>query len=189
MLQFLGIVGGLIALFSCIPYIKHIIDLKVKPHRVSFLIWSFLNVIALFSQLAKGASFSLWLPGLEAFGLFIIFLLSIKYGVGGFSKRDFIAICISIAGLIIWFFTKEAAFALYLVIIVDAVGLYLTLHKVYLHPKSETSSPWIIASFGSFITALSVGEINFILLSYPVYLMLANLSVPVIKEMRLKKII
>src|SRR5258706_1970833 len=187
MLQTLGLLGGLLALGSSIPYISDTLRLRVKPQRATFFIWSVPGAIAFFSQLAKGASNSLWLPGLETFGSLAIFVLSIKYGVGGFNKRDYIALLIALAGLIAWYFTKEAATALYLVILVDGVGLSLELHKAYLFPETETHLAWILAAIGGFLSLLSVGSFNIILLSYPFYLMLANASVVVAIQMGLQR--
>src|SRR5437879_6101556 len=113
MLQILGILGGLFALGSFIPYLRDILLSRVKPQRATFFIWSVLGAIAVFSQLAKGASYSLWLPGLETLGVLITFFLSVKYGIGGFNKKDSIALLIAALGLIAWYFTKEAAVALY----------------------------------------------------------------------------
>jgi hypothetical protein len=187
MLQILGLLGGLLALGSSIPYIKDILLLKVKPQRATFFIWLMLGAIAFFSQLAKGASNSLWLPGLETFGSLIIFILSIKHGVGGLNKRDYVAIIVAIIGLIIWYFTKEAAIALYIVILVDAVGLSLELHKSYTSPETETCLAWILAACGGFLSLLSVGHFNIILLSYPFYLTLANASVVIAIQMGQRK--
>ncbi|HUD09607.1 MAG TPA: hypothetical protein VMR77_02305 [Patescibacteria group bacterium] len=187
MLEVLGIIGGLFALGSFIPYIRDTLLLKVKPQRATFFIWSVLGAIAFFSQLAKGASNSLWLPGLETFGVLITFILSIKYGIGGFSRRDFIALLIAMIGLIIWYFTKEAAIALYLVIFVDALGLYLTIHKAYISPESETHLAWILSAIGGTLVVISVGSFNIILLSYPVYIVLANLAVIVAIQMGLRR--
>lgn len=187
MLQILGLLGGLFALGSVVTYIRDTLLLKVKPQRTTFFIWSVLGSIAFFSQLAKGASNSLWLPGLEAFGAIAIFLLSIKYGVGGFSKRDYIALLIAAFGIIAWYFTKEAAIALYLVILVDSAGLYLTLHKAYVTPDSETNFPWILSGFGGLLSLFSVGSINIILLSYPFYIMIANTAVVAAIQMGLRR--
>ena len=187
MLEILGIIGGLFGLVSCAPYIRDILLLKVKPQRATFLIWSVLGAIAFFSQLAKGASNSLWLPGIETFGAIAIFILSIKYGVGGFNKRDYIALFIAAIGLILWYFTKEAAVALYLVILVDGVGLYLTVHKAYVSPESETHFAWILSAFGGVFALVSVGSFNVILLSYPVYLVFGNLAVVTAIQMGLRK--
>ena len=177
MLQILGLFGGIIALLGYIPYTRDILQHKVKPHRSTFFIWLVLGLIAVFSQLAKGATNSLWLPSLETFGGLVIFILSLKYGIGGFGKRDFVALLIALLGLIAWYFTREAAIALYLVIFVDAVGGYLTLHKTYLHPETETSIAWILSAIGGVFTLLSVGSTNVILLSYPIFLIISNIAV------------
>jgi hypothetical protein len=187
MLEILGIIGGLFGLVSYAPYIKDILLLKVKPQRATFLIWSILGAIVFFSQLAKGASNSLWLPGLETFGAIAIFILSIKYGVGGFNKKDYMALFIALIGLIIWYFTKEAAVALYLVIFVDASGLYLTIHKAYVLPKSETHLAWILSAVGGVFSLISVGSFSIILLSYPIYLIFGNLAVVAAIQMGLRK--
>lgn len=187
MLQTLGLLGGLFALCSFIPYIRDILLLKVKPQRATFFIWTTLGAIAFFSQLAKGASNSLWLPGLETFGVLTTFILSIKYGVGGFNKKDYAALLIAAFGLIAWYFMKEAAVALYFVIFVDAIGLFLTIHKTYLAPESETHLAWILSAFGGFLSLISVGSFDIVLLSYPLYLMLANIAVVVAIQMGLRR--
>jgi hypothetical protein len=187
MLEVLGIIGGLFALGSFVIYARDILQSKVRPQRATFLIWSMLGAIAFFSQLTKGASNSLWLPGLETFGVIIIFILSIKYGVGGFGKRDCVAVLIAITGLIMWYFSKEAAIALYLVILVDAVGSYLTIHKTYISPESETHLAWILSAIGGVFSMISVGSFNIILLSYPLYIVLANIAVITAIQMGLRR--
>lgn len=183
MLQIFGIIGGILAFVGYIPYVIHIVHHKAKPQRAAFFIWLVLGLIAVFSQLAKGASNSLWLPSLETMGSLIIFLLSIRYGVGGFGKRDYIALLIATFGLIAWYFTKEASVALYLVILVDGAGVYLTLHKAYMHPETETNVVWLLASIGGVFTTLAVGNWNIILLSYPIFATLANAAVLVAIQM------
>ncbi len=122
MLQFFGLLSGILAILGYIPYIKDTLQLKTKPQRTTFLIWSILGAIAFFSQLAKGALYSLWLPGSETLLTVAVFLLSLKRGVGGFNKKDYIALVVTLIGLLVWYYTKEAAVALYSVIIVDAAG-------------------------------------------------------------------
>lgn len=183
MLQTLGIIGGVLAFVGYIPYVRDIFNHKVKPQRAAFFIWLMLGLIAVFSQFAKGATSSLWLPSLETVGSLVVFLLSIQYGIGGFSKKDYIALLIAAMGLIAWYFTKEAAVALYLVILVDAAGVYLQLHKAYLHPETETYTAWLLASLGGIFTLLAVGSWDIILLSYPIFIIIANGAVVVAIQM------
>lgn len=177
MLAILGLLSGLLSFLCYFPYIRDILLHKTKPERASWLIWSVLGGIAFFSQLAKGATNSLWLAGVQAFGVIIVFLLSLRFGTGGLVKKDYIALFFAGVGLMIWYFTKEAATALFIIIGVDGIGSVLTAHKAYLDPESETVSTWILAGLSGFFAILSVGSFNIVLLSYPIYIFLINLII------------
>ena len=177
MLLALGLLSGILGVVGIAPYIRDILLKKTKPERASWLIWMVLEGIAFFSQLAKGATNSLWLPGVETVAVAIVFILSIKYGEGGFTSRDIIALITAFCGLIVWFFTKEASFALFIVILIDAAGAYLTVIKAYKEPASETLITWVLSVISAILAAFAVGAFNFILLLYPIYLALGNFAV------------
>jgi hypothetical protein len=177
MTQILGFATGFISVISYIPYIRDMFAGTTKPERASWFIWLILGGIAFFSQLAKGATHSLWLPGIQSFFNLVIFLLAIKFGVGGFTRRDSIALAAAALGLLLWYFTKEAAVALFIVIAVDAVGMVLTVIKSYEDPGSETIASWYLFAASGLVAAFAVGEFNLILLAYPLYIVFANLAV------------
>lgn len=154
MLEFLGVLSGIFSASGYIPYIRDILARKTKPERASWLIWTVLTVIAFFTQFAKGASYSLWLPALETCGLTIVLFLSIQFGVGGLQKRDLAA--------------------LYITIGIDAIGTILTVQKAYEKPETETLSTWLLVASAGILGMLAVGQWNTILLSYPFYIFLAN---------------
>lgn len=174
MLEVLGILGGIFATIGIIPYVKDILFGKTRPERATWLIWTVLGGIAFFSQVAKGATSSLWMTGLETLGQLVVLLLSIKVGKGKFHKKDYIALIAASIGLILWYFTSEAAVALYIVIGIDFSGTILTIQKAYLDPDSETLSTWLLATIGGVLTILAVGKIDIILLSYPVFIFAMN---------------
>jgi len=176
-LQFFGYLSAIVNIVALIPYIRDILKGKTKPERASWFIWTILGIIAFLSQLAKGATNSLWLVGASVFGAFVIAVLSLRYGTGGFTKRDKISLSIAGLGILLWFFTKEASLALYITILVNSVGSYLTTIKAFTHPNSETLSTWILATFSGIFSALSVGKLSFILLIYPLYVVIANFLV------------
>lgn len=177
MVQFFGLGSGFLTGISYIPYIRDILLRKTKPERASWLIWSLLGGIAFFTQTAEGAGWSLWLTGIDTLGVFFIFLLSLKYGVGGWTRRDLFALFAAGAGLLLWFFTQQAFLALFIIIAVDAIGTSLTVIKTYKNPESETFSAWCIMAIAALLGVFSVGEFNPVLLSYPVYIVLANAAV------------
>jgi hypothetical protein len=160
-----------------IPYVRDIFRLKTKPERGSWLIWTVLGFIAFFSQLAKGATDSLWLTVGQTAAVFIIFVLSLKYGYGGLGKRDLRGLIGAGIGLVLWYLTREAAYALLFVILVDSIGTLLTILKAYKDPESETFSTWVMSGTAGIFGTLSVGSFNLVLLAYPIYIALANFAI------------
>jgi hypothetical protein len=179
MLELIGIAAGIISVSAYVPYIRDVLKKTTQPERASWLIWFVLTAIAFFSQLAKGASNSLWLPGIETCGLGIVLLLSLKYGTGGLTQKDILALLAAGIGLILWYFTKEPAIALYIIIGIDMIGTLLTFQKAYEDPESETFSTWVLVAIAGILSMIAVGSPNIILLSYPFYIFAANAAIAV----------
>ncbi len=139
MLQFFGYTSAVLSIVMVIPYIKDVLALTTKPERASWFIWTVLGIIAFASQLAKGATESLWLTGGQTVAVLIVFLLALKYGAGGLGGRDIKALMAVGIGLILWYFTKEAAYALFIVIAIDGIGTLLTVVKAYQDPAPRVS--------------------------------------------------
>lgn len=172
-----GYLAGIAILLSFLPYIRDIFKGKTRPERISWLIWAILGMIAFFSQLAKGASFSLIMTAAQALGDLFIFILAIKWGLGGFLKRDILALIGATLGLVLWYLTNDATVALIMVIFVDASGVVLTIIKSYKQPNTETISTWVLTFLAGLLAAVAVGSWNIILLSFPIYICLAGTSI------------
>ena len=179
MLKYFGLLAGAITFFCYFPYFKDIISRAAKPERASWFIWVILGSIAFFSQLAEGAGFSLWLVAMDTLGGIVAFILAVIYGTGGLKKRDYIGLVIAGLGLILWYFTRHASYALIITILVDFVGTVLNIIKSYEDPGSETLTVWLCVALAGLLTMISVGKFNPILLLYPFYIFLANISVPI----------
>lgn len=180
-LQAIGFAAGILAMIAYVPYIRDILKGDAKPERTSWFIWVVLAIIAFVSQLAEGARSSLWFTGLDSLGAAAIFVLAVKFGVGGFSRRDKIALLAAGAGLVLWFLTRHAAFALLMTIIIDASGTTLTVLKTYEQPETETYTMWVVVTIAAVLTMVSVGRISVVVMVYPLYIFLANFAVVVAK--------
>lgn len=177
MLQALGLISGFLSVVTYVPYLRDIFRLKTKPERATWLIWSVLTGIAFFTQLAEGATDSLWLTGVQAVGVVLIFLLSIKFGVGGLTRRDLLALGAAGVGLLLWYLTSNAAVALFISIAIDAIGASLTVLKAYADPGSETFSTWVLSGTAGVFAAFAVGSFDYVLLAFPVYVIAVNYAV------------
>jgi hypothetical protein len=155
---------------------------------MSWLIWGILGSILFLSQLAKGASFSLVMPAAQTIGDLFIFVLAIRWGFGGFLKRDILALIGAALGLLLWYLTKEATIALFIAIFIDAAGAVLTVIKTYERPATETGSSWVLTFIGGLLACLAVGAFNPVLLAFPVYICLASGAILVAMRMGARKI-
>jgi len=189
MLETLGYASGILMMLSVIPYARSILRGETKPQRMTWFIWTVLILIAFFSQLAKGATWSLLLTAGDAIAIIISFILSIKFGVGGLRKIDIISLCGAGVSLILWYLTKEPAVALFLIIIIDLIGANLTIIKTWKNPETENWVGWGICGVGGFLGVLAVGSFNFVLLSYPIYICLINTIMAVIILSRGKRVL
>ncbi len=180
MLKILGYSSGLLMALSVIPYARSIFKGETKPQRMTWLIWSILTFIAFFSQLAKGGTWSLLLTVGDTIAVLIVFILSFKFGVGGYRKIDILSLAGAGISLLFWYITKEPAVALFLIIITDLIGANLTIRKAWIDPLSENWVGWAMCGFGGLIGTLAVGEINIALLSFPVYVCIINSSIALI---------
>jgi hypothetical protein len=81
MKELLAIASLVASLAANIPYVKETLQGKVKPERISWLLWTMLGATYFFSAVfGKGA---VLFTVAELFGPALILILSIKYGVGG----------------------------------------------------------------------------------------------------------
>ena len=170
--------AGVIGVAGYAPYIRDILKRTTKPDRASWLIWTLEYGVLFFAQLAKGATGSLWLVGLQTLGIIVVFALSFRFGMGGVNKRNaglLVCICLALAA---WYFTNNASVALCIALIVESSGVLLTAKKVHRHPKSETLSFWVLIGVAGVvgIPAIEKGS-SVILFVYPISLIIMSICV------------
>lgn len=160
------------------PYVIDTLKGKTKPERATWFIWSVLGVIAFVAQFRLGATLSLLFTGLDAFGSISVFLLSLHYGVGGWTKLDKIALAVAGFGVFAALLGRKPLFAIIGVLLADASGSILTIRKAFFMPDTETTISWWLVSVGALCSVLLVRSWDISLLLYPTYLFVVNGSVP-----------
>lgn len=170
----LGVLAGLFSMIGGAKYIWATLRHKAKPERAAWWIWFMLNIITFSAQWAAGAS---WSQGLIV-GLVLVTgllaFLSLKFGYGTFSRRDYISISLALLGLVLWRFTKDPLAAIVLVVIVDMLGAWLIILKAWRAPDSEVALNWALSSSGALLAAFAVGEVDLVKLLFPLYVTVAD---------------
>jgi len=178
MYQLLAILSVVCFLLAAPPYIFDTVRSKTKPERATWFIFSVLGIIAFISQAKLGATWSLVFSGTDAFGSVIVFLLSIKFGVGGWAWHDKLALVVASIGTVISLVVQQPIIALLGVILADISGTVLTIRKTFYAPDTETTFSWLVVGCGALTGMFAVGSFDIALLLYPTYLLVANWAVP-----------
>jgi hypothetical protein len=164
----LGLLSAIIFVIADIPYLRDTIKGTTKPHRVTWGVVVFLNVVGFANQFASGADNSLWIFAAAVVMTASIFIASLKNGVGGQSKSDIFSLITCSLGVILWLVFKDPVFSIFANIFVGFVALLPTYKKTKKDPDSETKITWLLGTISTMLAAISVGELNVMLLLLPV---------------------
>lgn len=155
-----------------IPYVFETIQGKVKPERISWLLWTLLGGTYFLSAVfADGA---VWFTFGELVGPIAILLLSIKYGVGGKSRLDKYSLVVALIAFSLLFVLDGVLISLGLALLIDGIGAVLTIRKLLVDPASESRSFWTLAAVASVLAILSLHTYNLETLLFPVYVIILS---------------
>jgi len=175
-----GIAALVISVAANIPYAIDIIKGRADPHRISWFIWTVLGGVYFFSTIFESGA-TLFTVG-ELIGPVIIFLLSLKYGVGGQDRKNQLSLIVAMIALGLLFVTDGVVLSLLLALIVDAIAISITVRKVLLDRDSESKAFWALGGLAAFFAILSLEEFVVAGLLYPVYALSVSAYIFLISE-------
>ena len=172
--EVLGVTAGILTFFDFLLYSISIIKGKTTPNRATWFILTIVGTVIFSSYYALGARATIWVALGYAVGPFIIFLLSIKLGEGGWSYLDKICLTGALISLIIWWQSGSALIALIMNIIIDFFGVIPTIKKSYSNPSSEEGFPWLLTFVTCILNIFAIETWKFNIWIYPVYMFITN---------------
>ncbi|MFA5136422.1 MAG: hypothetical protein WC489_03430 [Patescibacteria group bacterium] len=168
------VISSTLALISPLIYSHAIIKGKAKPHRTTRLVLLIITSLTTASLFAQHNTVAIWLAGVSTIQSILIFILSIKHGMGGWSKSDLLCLMISLIGILLWRITLNPAIALYFAILADFSGMIPALIKTYHFPETEVWSFFFLDVCASAFSLCAIREWSVEEFSYPLYIMLIN---------------
>jgi hypothetical protein len=174
-LSLFGIVAGVLQGLFYVPYVRDVLRGSTRPHRGSWTIWCALSLIVLASQRADGGRWSLLVVVAQLVGGAVILALALERGVGGTTRLDIGLGAVAAAGLVGWYLADDPTIATVCVVIADGVAVLMMLPKTYAHPDSETLSAFVFSALSGVFALAAVGSLDFGLLLYPAYFVVADL--------------
>lgn len=123
-----------------------------------------------------------WFALGELIGPGMIFVLALKFGVGGKSILDRYSLTVAIIALSLVFVFNDVLIGLLLALTVDAIGAMLTLRKLLIDPTSESRSFWGLGVISAGLALLSLKTYNVQTMLFPCYVLLFSSLVLIISK-------
>ncbi len=172
-----SVLGVLCTTVQALPYVLAVWQGKAKPNIVSWSTWTLLTAIGAAAAFANGN----WRVGLviaaNCLATTSIVVVGLRRGYAKMGWLDGACQVLALAGLVSWPLLHSAAIAVVMTVIVDAIALIPTLHHAWRSPREEVWLSYAVAGLGSVFALLAVAEPNIEGLAYPIYLIIADVSV------------
>jgi hypothetical protein len=183
------IIGTLIGAAGSLAYLFDTIKGKVKPNRVSFLLWSIAPFIAFAAMIKQGAGIEALMTFSTGFLPLTVFIASFVNKKAEWKLTQFDLICgfLSIVGLILWLITKVGNVAIFFSIVADGLAAVPTIVKAYKYPETEIAWPWIATVFGVVLTLLTLNQLTFSNSAFIIYILIVNTLIFSLVQFKLGK--
>jgi hypothetical protein len=186
------ILSTIIGLLTPIIGIRSILKGEFKPQRITRFIFLILTSIFVASLFAQGNQTAIYLAVLQWTGSLAVFILSIKFGVGGTDKSDMAVLFLALTAIVIWKVTDNPALALYMSLFADFIGILPTLIKSFFQPQTEDPKFYFSDVLAGLFSLLAIRSLVFADIVFPAYIFLINFICVILifagRKFKIKKI-
>ena len=167
-------------LINPIFYARAMFKGNAIPHRTTLFVIALLATISAVALFAAHDKVAIYLAAASAIQSTFLFILSIKYGMGGWEKTDLLCLVIALIGIVLWRTTENPLVGLYFAILADFAGMVPTILKTIKWPQTEILSLFVIDIIAAVFSLLALNSFKLAELSYPLYILHMNLVMAII---------
>jgi len=171
-----AILGALLNGVGGTLYLIETIKGRVKPNRMSFLLWAIVPMIAFAAQRSQGVGIESIMTFSAGFIPFIIFLASFVNKKAEWQLTAFDLWCgfFSVVGITLWLTTKVGNMAIFFSIVADGLAALPTVVKAYQAPETENAWLWLTGVLGVIVTLLTLDRPTFANSAFIIYILVVN---------------
>ena len=176
-----------LTVISYFPYIRDIFKRQTRPHVYTWLIWLITQGTATAALLYGGGGWGSASLIIGTALVFLLFLLSLKFGTKNITKSDMIVLTLALLAIIVWWLLDKPLLAVLMASAIDGLGYIPTYRKSWHDPRSETVLFWVGMVAAGLLSIVSLSEYNLLTTTYLVTLVVANIILVVLLVLRRKK--
>ncbi len=188
--QLATVTAGLLYVIGVVPYLFALHQKKIKPHPISWLLWSIIGFVSFIFYPQTGATYTQLIAYTSFFLPLLIFIFSVREWEGSFSRVDYFCLGVSLLALAVGLLYKNPALGLSLnLLISDVVASIPTVIKTFKDPKSERPAAWLISVIANILTISVINKWTFAIVLFPVETFVINSTVLVgsLRKAKLKQ--
>lgn len=170
-----AILASFVWVASFAPYIRDIFLKKTKPHTYTWLIWTITQSTAVAGLWYGDGGWGTLALIIGTIFVFIVFLLSLKYGTRNITTGDTIVLIAALLAIIVWWQLNNPLLAVVTVSVIDVLGYLPSFRKTFEEPWTETPISWAIFSLANIFIIFSLAEYNVLTLTYLIAITIANI--------------
>jgi hypothetical protein len=177
------ILSSLAIIISLVAYAYYIWDIwknNIKPHPLSWFVWTVLMGIGFYIQVISGGGWSSFVLGIASSVSLFIFLYGLYVGwkekaiQESYTRLEWWSFVGAIFILIFYLFTQNGFVSVILISIVDALGFVPTYIKTWRAPHEEQVAIYGLSAIKFIFVAFSLEVFSFETAFYPIVLVFSN---------------
>lgn len=168
------VLSGVLSITAVLPYLRDILKRTTKPRILTWAVWAFLTATVATGSFSEGAIASGWLAVFESIATALVVLAGLYYGDRHFMLLDVASFIGVLVGIAVWITSGDAAWAIYISLVIDFMGGVPTIIHCYRKPNEETLSTYVISAAAAGCALLAVSSLNLVALIFPIYLIVIN---------------
>ncbi len=169
-----------VSVAGAIPYVYSILKREIQPERATWGIWTLVLVLAVAAYGTAGAGKSIYFLVGDLCITAVIFGISLRYGVGGWSKLDRVCLLAAVFGLLLWQLSHTPFWQIAGAVVADMVAVVPTIRKSLQDPLGDSPITFAASALAALLGVLSVGRWDVVLILYPLYLYSINFLTAVV---------
>jgi hypothetical protein len=172
-------------------YVWQILKNKIRPHAVTFLVWSVIMLINLVVQIISEVGWAWLLLASNFLWCFVIFILAYHQSGLKYDSLDKTCLFLALTTILLWLVTSTPLYSVILSCLIDALAIFPSFRKSFRKPGEDSSFTFFISGTEYLISLPSYKSFSFISVTYPVWVMLVDFSYAgyiLIRRLQLKRL-
>lgn len=169
-------ISACLGVASSLIYIGSMLRGKTKPQRMTRFVVFVIVLVGTVGLYANHDSVNFLLYLIYSITNLLIFLFSLKYGIGGWNRTDITCLIISVIGIIVWKITDQPLVAISASIFANIVANVPAVIKTWKLPQTETWIYYFLGIFSNGIILFAQQQFTFDKVVFPAYFVLFNIA-------------